>query len=106
MIDPSSADVAGSPVAVTVNYGRWIVDCPGVDCSGAQIASRDDHRFFCVTCGNNFVGGRFLPVTWPDDPDAIDAALSVRPVQFRNWTGEPVDDLLRDNADPANGLVP
>ena len=105
LVEPSSSDIAGHPIAVYVNHGRWMVDCPGVDCWGAQVASRDDHRFFCVTCGNNFIGGRWLAVVWPDDADGIAAALSVRPVTFRNWTPDvALEQLLRDNADPVNGL--
>lgn len=112
MLEPPSDQVAGVPVPAVVNHGRWIVRCPvfiddanRTTCSGAQIASRDDHRFFCVECGNPHVDGRWLPVAWPDDPDAIDAALAVRPVTYQNWEGEPVETLLADNADPVNGLV-
>ena len=102
--EPASDEVAGAPVEVRVNHGRWVVECPGVGCGDAQVASRDDHRFFCITCGNPFVAGRWVATVWPDDVDGIDAALSVRPETFRNWHGESVDDLLRDNADPVNGL--
>ena len=101
--EPRGDEVVGAPVAVIVNHGRWLVECPGLDCSDAQHASRDDHRFFCVSCYNAFVDTRWIPVTWPDDPDAIDRALSVRPLPYRNWNGEPIDALLADNADPVNG---
>lgn len=104
-LEPASFEVAGHPIAVEVNHGRWIINCPGIPCGGAQVASRDDHRFFCVTCGNRFVDGRWLPVAWPPDPDGIVAALEPRPVSYQNWTGEPVDDLLANNADPINGLT-
>ena len=104
--EPVSGDVVGAPVPVYVNYGRWVVDCPGEGCGGAQMASRDDHRFFCVTCGNAFVGGRWLATVWPNDRTvaAIDSALEKRPLRFQNWTDEPVAVLLADNADPVNGL--
>lgn len=102
-VEPRGDTVVGSPIAVVVNHGRWLIECPGIGCSGAQHASRDDHRFFCTDCHNAWLDTRWAPTVWPDDPDAIDAALAVRPVEYRNWNGEPLDVLLADNADPVNG---
>lgn len=101
--EPRGDEVVGFPIRVVVNHGRWLVLCPRDGCGDAQHASRDDHRFFCLTCHNDYLGVRWCAVEWPEDPDAVDAALSVRPVQYRNWNGEPVDVLLADNADPVNG---
>lgn len=81
---------------VEVNEGRWLVRCPF--CPGAQLAHRDDHRFFCVDCLNGGIG-MWLPVVWPKAADKIEAALTVRPEpRTRNWTAdETVDGLLAEN---------
>ena len=101
--EPRGDEVVGHPIPVVVNHGRWLVECPRHGCHAAQHASRDDHRFFCLDCHNDYLDTRWCAVAWPDDPDAIDAALLVRPVEYCNWNGEPVDVLLADNADPVNG---
>jgi hypothetical protein len=50
-----------------VDLGRWICDCPW--CGSAQNASREDHRFFCVECGNSPAGGQWISVVWPSESD-------------------------------------
>lgn len=85
-------------VQVSVNHGRWVVDCP--DCAGAQLACKTDHRFMCNECGNVVIGGLWRPVEWPEDKVGlgIEAALKVRPPANQNWVpGETVDDLLAEN---------
>lgn len=93
------ASVAPSAsVAVSVNHGRWVVDCP--DCAGAQLACKTDHRFMCNECGNVVVGGLWRTVDWPDDAAGlqIEAALKVRPIANQNWIpSESVEDLLAEN---------
>lgn len=85
-----------SSVAVSVNHGRWVVDCP--DCAGAQLACRTDHRFMCNECGNVVIGGLWRTVDWPADSLQIEKALLVRPLANQNWVpGETVDDLLAEN---------
>lgn len=76
-----------------VNHGRWVVPCPF--CPGAQLASEDDHRFFCVDCLHaGRAEGRWLRVVWPRHRDAIEEVLAVRPEVNRNWVpGETVEDL-------------
>lgn len=67
-----------------VNYGRWLVDCPW--CGSAQNASREDHRFFCVECGNNTVKNVWIPVEWPPEWREIELLLGVRPIPANmNW---------------------
>src|ERR1019366_9571036 len=70
---------------VRVCHGVWLVDCPW--CGSAQRASREDHRFFCVECENNTVGGNaWIPVKWPKEWREIEALLGVRPTPAcMNW---------------------
>lgn len=96
--------VARKAVPVMVNGGRWIVRCPF--CPSAQNASKLDHRFFCVECGNIDVGGKWVKVIWPDDWEQIEIALFRRPkMQYRNWLpGETLDDLAMQDVE-AFGLA-
>ena len=85
----------GDAIEVVVNHSRWIVQCP--ICNSAQVAARDDHRFFCIECEN---GGRgWVTVIWPEDADAIEEVLMLRPDRnTRSWVpGETVEDLLAEN---------
>lgn len=92
--EPASGAPAGPPVLARVNHGRWIADChlrittgpwAGQRCHNAQYVHPDDPRFFCVTCHNAEVGGRWRPVTWPPDPAAIEATLEGLPIPEQNW---------------------
>ena len=92
--------VAASAVPVAhaeVYQGRWLVKCPW--CHSASLASREDHRFFCVGCRNAGVGGNWVNVTWPATPQDIEAPLVMRPDPMtRNWlVTETVADLLAEN---------
>lgn len=80
-----------------VNEGRWIVQCPW--CGGAQLVSPETFSVLCVECANNGIGGMSVPVRWPDEAPAIEAALVQRPApRHMNWRpGETVDDLLAEN---------
>lgn len=92
---PQASAPKKDAIKVLVNHGRWLVECP---CGSAQYASCDDARFLCSQCWNEDVGGRWKAVVWPKDPEAIEAALSGRPIPNRNWIpSETVDDLHEDN---------
>jgi len=83
---------------VIANTGRWIVMCPFAGCNGSQYASIVDYRFWCVDCNNKAIGGQWVATVWPDNVDAIEQALSVRPLSAQNWTvGETIDDLMQQN---------
>jgi ribosomal protein L37AE/L43A len=84
-------------VYARVDLGRWIVDCPW--CKSAQHASREDHRFFCVECGNAAVNGAWVPVHWPHEWAEIEAILSVRPDKSNQWwsPGETLASLQSEN---------
>lgn len=93
--------IAAAPtVAVEVNHGRWIIHCPfsvyGDKCRGAQLASRHDHRFFCVECLQPGIGLKWLSVVWPEEVAAIERALLMRPnMKNRNWLPTEVPMALR-----------
>ena len=82
-----------------VSGSRWLVQCPA--CLSAQYTTQADPRFFCVDCLNEHVGGAWLPVVWPEDREAIEAALAVRPQPHtRTWMPhESVEDLHRQNTE-------
>lgn len=111
-----------------VNWGRWMAQCPlrysdqdttvldefenevvvpGPDCNSAQFIAQRDMHFFCSDCFNQQVGGMWIPIVWPDDPDdpqAIESVLNLRPLaENQNWTpGQTVADLEQENTD--NGV--
>lgn len=97
-------------VLAYLNHGRWVADCSRPDCTGAELAVPGE-AFHCHNCG------QLDTVTWPDNPDDIDAVLKLRPVPgTRNWfpkghplaeayqlpAGETVADLVAENA--AHGI--
>lgn len=93
------------PARVRFDVDRWLVDCPNPDCASAQYASWSDRRFFCVDCDNGHVGGRWLPVEWPDDPEGIEAVMLVRPAKHRLMAaGETLAELRDENV--AQGFPP
>jgi hypothetical protein len=105
---PTTQEVhrGGIELPVRVNHGRWVVDCPV--CLSAQLASSTEQRFLCAECGNiSNAGGKWLPLVWPPDAVAIEAALAIRPTENRNWLpGESVSDLRRENNEHGiGGLV-
>lgn len=58
-------EAAGELVcAAYEDAGRIVVACPW--CPSAQLASREDRRFWCVRCENARAGGRPLKVVWPE----------------------------------------
>ncbi len=89
------------------NWGRWVADCPNTKCNNAEDVV--GQTFFCG-CQGSGVCGHGQPcrtvskIVWPENVEAINHVLSVRPVpSTRNWTsGETLEDLRKENAD--NGL--
>lgn len=74
------------------NHGRWIVCCSS--CPSAELVKMiGDPAFHCTNCGYDGL------VLWPQDPDAIERTVSIRPrAENRNWKpGESVDELAAEN---------
>lgn len=90
----AQGNVTISPV---VSHGRWLVPC--LWCFSASMASRDDHRFFCVECANRGTGGKWVRVVWPASKDEIESLLVMRPdARTRNWAPpETLGDLVVEN---------
>ena len=82
-------------VEAEINHSRWIARCPY--CSGAEMVSKADPRFFCLSCLNKGSGGRFLSVTFPRWDESIEAELMKRPEANRNWKAETVTKLRKEN---------
>jgi len=103
-VPPDSAMAAGRELGAFVNDGRWLVQCDA--CYSAQLASRADHRFYCIECLNGCVQGNWRPVRWPADAAAIETALAARPRRdLQNWVwGQTADDLAAANA--KHGVTP
>lgn len=111
-IDPyqPSGVALGTYALPFVWEGRWLVYCP---CGGAQLATPDFPRFFCVSCLNAHVDHLWVDVRWPDPAlvEAVDAALLPRPLAARCWLpNENVGKLLTENhahglIDPDNGDI-
>ena len=92
-------ETASSPVInARCEQGRWLVDCPL--CGSADLADEDDPRYFCFDCRNKDVGGKWLPVQWPNNRHGIETALLARSRTVnRNWfPGESIADLERETA--------
>jgi len=88
-----------------LNHGRWIVSCPY--CPGAMPASEADHRTLCLDClhEGTSASGRWIPVDWPRDRAAIEAAVAGRPAENRNWSpGETAAHLRAENRAHAGEL--
>ena len=87
---------------VYANHGRWVVDCP---CGSAQLASRDDPRFFCSECLNAWALGKWVGLEWPSAHEEIEGLLMQRPdIRTQNWNpSESVLALAIENADRGVG---
>lgn len=87
---PPFGDADDPKVAVFVERGMWMIQCP-FGCGSAQVASETDHRFYCVSghggCGNYAVFGKTIPVVWPKPAfqKKLEDLLLERPQPFRNW---------------------
>ena len=91
-----SGEAAEPILKAEVNHGRWIVRCPF--CAGAEAADPDYPRFYCLTCFNEPIKNRFLPVQWPVDRDGIEAELVRRSREGnQSWLPhETLSDLARE----------
>jgi ribosomal protein L37E len=69
--------VGGAVVQVLVANGRVLAKCD--QCGGHEYVSAKERIFFCMECGNGN-SGEARPVEFPQDWDAISAALIARPI--------------------------
>jgi hypothetical protein len=80
------------------NWGRWIARCPAGLCTNAVQITRWQQRFECAGGGSC---GWTSPIVWPQDPEAIEVLLAMRPdSRTRSWLpGETLQALLAENAE-------
>lgn len=91
-------DLALAGVAYAeASCGQWIARCPRPWCTNALLVERGQPEF---ACNGGLACGATAPLSWPADPDAIEAILLLRPVPTtRNWLpGETLQQLLEENA--------
>ena len=97
-------------VPVSVNHGRWMIDCPNVGCNNALIASRETPLFICTECGSPENDHSWYAVLYPANKVEIEEVLlrrrALHPFKnaaHRNWlAGETTDDLRRQNFEHAD----
>ena len=90
-------DVADFEIVAEVNHGRWVLQC--LFCAGAEFAWKDG-KFMCCSCWNEQADGKFLRMKFPIEQKAIEELLLKRPKpENRNWTGESIADLEKENAE-------
>lgn len=84
---------------VSINAGRWLVECQLPGCRSVQYASFTDRRVFCIECDHKAVDGQWLEVVWPEDHLAVEQWLESRPIEAKHWNpGETVDDIVEQDA--------
>lgn len=89
--EPVPGDPVGPPVMARVDHGRWLGDCDLDDplrkrvCRAAQQLHPTDRRFYCCTCANASVDGRWRTVVWPADPPTVEQPLQGLPPAQQNW---------------------
>ena len=89
-------DIAESPIVpAIINHGRWMVKCPF--CAGAEVLYLSHPIFLCLSCFNNEANNKFLRVKISRNWKAIEKILGKRPIQNRNWEGESIRELIKEN---------
>lgn len=82
----------GVSVEASVNWGRWVADCPM--CRTAQTVDPDDPRMWCPICRPPGWATVAFPARWRD----IASLLADRLPANRNWSPwETLDQLEAEN---------
>lgn len=103
-IQEAAFDEEAEPVKAFVNKGNWLVVCS--KCGGAEYAW-EEGWYFCCSCKNSYMGHKYRRLVFPEEREAIEAVLVLRPLANRNWTlKETVEDLERENKAHADELLP
>jgi len=87
----------GREITAEINHGRWIIRCPF--CKGAELADKQDKRFFCLSCHNKENGGKYVSVVFPDEEVEIESELAKRGKENqRNWKNpETLEGIKSEN---------
>lgn len=92
----------------SLNHGRWVINCPSIDCGGAVLVLPWQTVAVCDCRDRSFCQhgpycGTIIGLDWPADRAQIEATVSQRSIVNRNWQPwETVDQLRGENA--AHGL--
>jgi hypothetical protein len=105
-IPPTDRVADAEPIPAMLEDDRWVVLCP--DCRrNTQLVWLETPLFYCGACFNVRVGGLWRRVALPDGPrrQRIEAIVGHRPFSHqRNWRGESLAALRRENADNGDPL--
>lgn len=97
--DYSNVATDAEPAVARVSHGQWVADCPTPGCGGIEFCWPDADLMWCISCGNEDLGGKWRPVKLPRNRAQIEAALAERRfIQNRHWRpGESIATLKREN---------
>jgi hypothetical protein len=70
-------------VIAYLNYNRWVADCS--NCMNAMLLERDQITFTCSSTSGVGACGYSTTITWPADPDAIEASVEGNAEQYQDW---------------------
>lgn len=91
---PAENDVGDATLKAEINHGRWVVNCP---CGGAEMADKSFKLFYCLSCMNEWLGGKWARVEFPKNAGNIEKALDKRDVKNQNWKpGETLKQLKEE----------
>lgn len=93
--DPSQP-ANGVPLVAYINQGNWLARC---ECGGVEFVDDGMPLFMCCSCWNAAHGHRWRAVSMPRIRSAIERVLLARPAANRNWRGESLVVLKRENAE-------
>ena len=91
-------DLGKAVAKAKVSHGRWVVDCPGEFCNGAEYVDMNNKIFMCCSCWNTEFENKWLKVSVPENRKEIEEILLKRSIKVRNWLpDETLDDLIKEN---------
>lgn len=86
-----------SVVDAEVQNNHWCVICPGETCEGA-IITEPGALYFCPDCANSWNDGKVATVRFPEDREALENVVKLRPPTMRHWRKhESITELQREN---------
>lgn len=101
---PSFMEIRGYVLPV-INHGKWCLVCPNPHCNNGMLVSWRDPLFWCSHCRMEWNERKPCRALFPREREKIELALSMRPLQFRNWEqGESLADVARTNLEHKEDL--
>jgi len=92
-VDLPEDEIPIGEVDAELHRGRWIVQCPEVDCAGAVLVTTMDPVYMCPDCGSGWYN-----VVFPKNKAAIEREVLKRKITRKglvhaNWKGETIAEL-------------